>query len=166
MIGLADKGKIDEESTISGIPFLSFFVHSTDSVLFSQPKVNHHMINPKTAKDVNDTAMADPIIASKIPFEAEYNILPYEICTDNQGDSPVWELWNVYPNEDGEHELIPGRYARPLYKKVFIHTVEKSKRMRKCWIKNVILSRNMISGKMMIIPVSLAPASLPNCFLR
>jgi len=92
VVGLADKGKIDEQSTISGIPFLSFFVHSTDSVLFSQPKVNHHMINPKTAKDVNDAAMADPKIASKISFEAEYNILPYEICTDNQGDSPVWEL--------------------------------------------------------------------------
>ena len=60
MVGLEDKGKNDEQSAISGIPFLSFFVHSMDSVLFSQPKVNHHMINPKTAKDVNDAAMADP----------------------------------------------------------------------------------------------------------
>ena len=62
---ICDKNKVDEAPTLTGLPFLSFFVHLTDSVLFNQSRVNHHMINPKPAKDIYDDSMADSNKASK-----------------------------------------------------------------------------------------------------
>ena len=83
-IGLADRDKIVESSAISSLPFLSFFVHSSEDILFLQPKVNHHLINPEQAEKIYNASIANQREKQdNISFQSEFNIIPYEICQSN-----------------------------------------------------------------------------------
>ena len=124
---MADRDKIVESSAISSLPFLSFFVHSSEDILFLQPKVNHHLINPEQAEKIYNASIANQGEKhDNISFQSEFNFIPYEICrSDDQLNDESWELLSVFPTKRRVRGISNVIRGRKLSRDTFINTINK-----------------------------------------